>query len=87
MLCSAMVLLLPILMLSGMIFPIDSAPKFFRGLSCVIPATWYISAMRKLMVEGLELKYVLKELIILSGPYSLVMGSAIESVFSFDFLF
>ena len=79
MLCSAMVLLLPILMLSGMIFPIDSAPKFFRGLSCVIPATWYISAMRKLMVEGLELKYVLKELIILSGMAIALIGIALAN--------
>ena len=56
-----------------------SAPKFFRGLSCVIPATWYISAMRKLMVEGLELKYVLKELIILSGMAIALIGIALAN--------
>ncbi len=79
MLCSAMVLLLPVLMLSGMIFPIDSAPKFFQGLSCGIPATWYISAMRKLMVEGLQVKYVVKEMFILLAMSIALIGIALAN--------
>ena len=62
-----------------MIFPIDSAPKVFQGVSCVIPATWYISAMRKLMVEGLEVKYVLKEMFILIGMSLALIGIALAN--------
>ena len=67
MLCSAMLLMLPILMLSGMLFPIESAPLFFQWLSYIVPARWYISAMRKLMLEGVSLRYVAAELSILAG--------------------
>jgi ABC-type multidrug transport system, permease component len=65
MLCSAMLLMLPILLLSGMLFPIESAPKLFQWISCTVPARWYIDAMRKLMIEGVSIKYVLKEMTIL----------------------
>ena len=67
MLISAMSLMLPVIILSGMIFPIESAPEFFRWLSCIIPARWYIAAMRKLMIEGLPITYVIKEIVILCG--------------------
>jgi ABC-2 type transport system permease protein len=67
MLSSAMLLLLPVIMLSGMIFPIESEPHFFQWISMTVPARWYISAMRKLMVEGQQLHAVLPELGILSG--------------------
>src|SRR5574344_576297 len=67
MLCSAMLLMVPILLLSGMLFPIESAPLFFQWLSYIVPARWYISAMRKLMLEGVSLRYVAAELSILAG--------------------
>lgn len=79
MLISAMVLMLPVIILSGMIFPIESAPKVFQGLSCIIPATWYISAMRKLMIEGLEIKYLLKELFILCGMALIIITIALSN--------
>lgn len=64
---SAVLFMLPVIMLSGMIFPIDNMPKFFQGVSCAIPARWYIEAMRKLMVQQLEFHYVMKEVLILLG--------------------
>ncbi len=64
-LLSAVVLMIPIMMLSGMLFPIESMPAFFRGFSCIIPARWYIDAMRKLMIEGVSFRYVQNDLYIL----------------------
>lgn len=64
---SAVLFMTPVLMLSGMIFPIENMPAVLQGVSCVIPARWYISAMRKLMIQQLELIYVIKEVIILSS--------------------
>lgn len=57
--------MLPVIMLSGMIFPIDNMPIALQWISNIIPARWYIEAMRKLMVQQLDLAYVMKELIIL----------------------
>lgn len=39
---SAVLFMLPVIMLSGMIFPIDNMPVVLQWLSCVIPARWYI---------------------------------------------
>lgn len=63
---SAVVLMIPVIMLSGMIFPIDNMPKILQAISCVIPARWYISAMRKLMIQQLDISFIMQELIILS---------------------
>lgn len=62
---SAVVFMLPVIMLSGMIFPIDNMPVALQWLSCIIPARWYTAAMRKLMIQQLDLSYVLQELSIL----------------------
>jgi ABC-2 type transport system permease protein len=67
MLLSAMVLLMPSMMLSGMIFPVKNMPPILQWLSCVIPARWYIEAVRKLMIQGVDVIYVLREMLVLAG--------------------
>lgn len=67
MLMSGMVLMMPVLMLSGMIYPIENMPAVLEWLSNIIPARWYIAAVRKLMIQGLDVSYVLKEMAILTG--------------------
>lgn len=75
---SAVVLMLPIIMLSGMIFPIDNMPTILQWVSCIIPARWYIEAMRKLMIEQLDLSYVAREVIILAAMTLGLLGVAIK---------
>ncbi len=60
-LLSAMVLLMPIVMLSGMLFPIESMPTVLQWVSAVIPPRYYIEAMRKLMIMGVGIEQVLPE--------------------------
>ena len=50
---SAMVLMLPTMLLSGMVFPIDNMPAPLQWLSAVMPARWYIDGVKKIMIEGL----------------------------------
>ena len=66
MLISGMVLMMPVMLLSGMIFPTESMPVVLQWLSDIIPAKWYILAVKKMMIEGLGLVAVWKEIIILS---------------------
>lgn len=66
MLFSAMLLMVPTILLSGMVFPIESMPPVLQAVSCILPPTWYISAVRKLMIEGLPVYYTLKEIAILA---------------------
>lgn len=65
-LMSAMVMLLPTVMLSGMLFPVDSMPAILRWISCIVPARWYISAMRKLMIMGVGIGSVMQEVAVLA---------------------
>lgn len=66
-LISGMVFMMPIIMLSGMIFPIENMPLVLQWVSDIVPARWYIPAMRKIMVEGLDFSYVATELTVLSA--------------------
>ena len=75
---SAVIFMLPVMMLSGMIFPIENMPKILQGISCVIPARWYISAMRKLMIQHLDVSYIIQEVAIMSGMTILILGLAIK---------
>ena len=66
-LLSAMVLLMPVIMLSGMVFPVESMPKILQWVAAVVPPRYYIDAMRKLMIMGVGIGEVLKEVAILAG--------------------
>lgn len=75
MLASGLILMMPTMLLSGMIFPVESMPLPLRLLSDVLPARWYIQAVRKLMIEGVAVSLVWKEVGIL-----LVMAVALVTV-------
>ena len=64
-LVSAMVLMIPTIILSGIIFPIESMPGILHVLSCLIPARWYVETVRRLMIEGVPLVYVWKEVAVM----------------------
>lgn len=66
MLASGLILMMPTMILSGMIFPIESMPLVLQMVSDVLPARWYIQAVRKLMIEGVDVVHVVKEILILA---------------------
>ena len=76
-LLSAMVLLLPIVMLSGMIFPVESMPTVLQWVSAIVPPRYYIDAMRKLMIMGVGIKEVAREVIILVLMVAVLMTLAL----------
>ena len=78
MMVSAMMLMVPSMLLSGMIFPIESLPKLLQVLSNILPATWYISAVRKLMIAGLPALSALKETIILVGMAVIMLAISMK---------
>ena len=72
-LVSAMVLLLPTVMLSGMLFPVESMPTILQWISAVIPPRYYIQAMRKLMIMGVGIQEVWHEVLILIGMTAMLL--------------
>lgn len=77
-LVSAMVLLLPTVMLSGMLFPVESMPQVLQWVSAVIPPRYYIQAMRKLMIMGVGIREVLPEVTVLCGMTLLLLTVALK---------
>ncbi|MGG8495199.1 ABC transporter permease [Tenacibaculum sp. TC6] len=65
MMISLMGLMLPTILLSGFIFPISSMPMPLQVISNIIPAKWFITIVRGIMLKGIGLSYVLKETLIL----------------------
>lgn len=79
-LVSGVLFMIPVLMLSGMIFPIDNMPVVLQWLSCIIPARWYISAMRALMIQQLPVSGIITEVCILLGMTAAVLLLAIRKI-------
>lgn len=47
--------LLPSLLLSGFIFPIESMPKFFQNFTSIIPSKWFMIISRGIFLKGADL--------------------------------
>lgn len=67
MMISLMGLMLPVILLSGFIFPITSMPAPLQIISHIIPAKWFIIIIKGIMLKGVGLAYVWKETLILVG--------------------
>ncbi len=64
-LMSAMVLMLPCILLSGMMFPVESMPPVLQWISSIMPPRYYIQTMRKIMIMGVGIDRVSHEVIVL----------------------
>ena len=78
-LVSAMMLLLPTVMLSGMLFPVESMPHILQWISAIIPPRYYIQAMRKLMIMGVGIGDVWQEVTVLTGMTMLLLFASLKN--------
>jgi ABC-2 type transport system permease protein len=53
-------------------------PWPLQYLSHIVPAKWYIAAIKKLMIEGLPVRFVVKELAILLAMALLLIGVSLK---------
>lgn len=73
-------LMMPVLILSGMIFPISNMPIFLQWLSTLVPARWFIEAVKKIMIQGLGLVAVTKEIAVLIGMIVVLVLLSIRNI-------
>jgi len=66
-LLSGMALMMPVMYLSGMMFPIENMPLPLQWVAQIIPAKWYIVAAKNIMIKGLGFASIIRELTVLSG--------------------
>lgn len=76
-LISGMVLMLPTMLLSGMLFPIESMPRVLQWVSYCVPAKWYIEAIRVMMIQGLGIRYCLDSVLVLCGFLTVITGLSV----------
>lgn len=67
MMISLMGLMLPVIILSGFIFPISSMPKAMQIISNIIPAKWFIIIIKAILLKGASIAVIWKETLILLG--------------------
>jgi ABC-2 type transport system permease protein len=60
-------LMLPTILLSGFIFPIDNMPIVIQYITTIIPARWFIVIVRSIMLKGSDLTVIWKETAMLFG--------------------
>jgi len=78
MMISLMGLMLPVILLSGFIFPIASMPLPLQVISHVIPAKWFIIILKAIMLKGVGILFIWKETLILVGMTLFFIGLSIK---------
>ncbi|MEB3244829.1 MAG: ABC transporter permease [Vampirovibrionales bacterium] len=70
-------LLLPSLLLSGFVFPIEPMPLMIKVISYALPLTYYLDIIRGVMIKGLGATDLWGHTLILVGMSLLLMGFSI----------
>ena len=71
-------LMLPTILLSGFIFPIENMPKIYDYLSMILPPRYFIIIIKNIMIKGTGLLYVWKETLILLVMTLIFIGISIR---------
>ena len=75
---SLIALFLPTVMLSGFMFPVENMPLPLRIVSNIVPAKWYYSIVKSVMIKGLGISGIWKETLILGGMMLFFLTMAIK---------
>jgi len=67
-------LMMPTLLLSGFIFPIDSLPRVLQWISNIVPARWFLVIVRGIMLKDAGLATLWQETLILTGMTMLLLA-------------
>ena len=68
--------MLPAIMLSGYLFPVEAMPTWLQWISAAIPLTYYLRIIRALLVKGVGIASLQSEILALIGFGIILMGAA-----------
>ena len=77
-LISMMGMMLPTIIFTGFIFPLENMPWVLRTISNVVPSKWYFLIIKSVMLKGLGFQYVWKETLILMVMTAVLLTIAIK---------
>lgn len=79
MLISLMGMLLPTILFSGFMFPIENMPKALQVFSNVVPAKWFYIIVKSIMIKGVGFSGIWKETLILFGITLFLLAVSLKS--------
>ena len=63
----SIMVLLPNIILSGFIFPVDSMPKVIQAVSAILPLTYFLRILRGVVVKGVGMQFLWTDTLVLAG--------------------
>jgi len=72
-------LMLPTILLSGFIFPVENMPKVLQILSNIMPSKWFIIIIKSIMLKGTGFIYIWKETLILLLMTFIFIGLSVKN--------
>lgn len=79
MLISLMGMLLPTILFSGFMFPIENMPKALQIFSNIVPAKWFYIIVKSIMIKGVGISGVWKETLVLCGITVSLLALSLKS--------
>ncbi|MES2732092.1 MAG: ABC transporter permease [Bacteroidota bacterium] len=80
MFASMVAMLMPTIFLSGFIFPIESMPKVLQLISNIIPARYFITIVKGIMIKGVGISYLWKETLVLAGMSLIIIVISLSNL-------
>ncbi|MGE0445219.1 MAG: ABC transporter permease [Vicinamibacterales bacterium] len=71
--------MLPNVMLSGFVFPVESMPWPLRAISNIIAGRWFVEIARGIMLKGVGLEYLWQETLILAAMAFVLLAASVRS--------
>jgi ABC-2 type transport system permease protein len=72
-------LMMPVLLLSGFIFPIESMPWPLQWLSHILPGKWFLIIIKDIMLKGVGFSYIWKETLILVVMLLVILAAGVRN--------
>jgi ABC-2 type transport system permease protein len=79
MVVSLMGMLLPTMLLTGFMFPIENMPLPLQLISNLVPSKWYYIIIKNIMIKGLGIEAVWRETLILFGMTLFLLALSIKN--------
>lgn len=73
-----LLIILPSVLLSGFVFPLEAMPALIRGASRIIPLTYFLEILRSIMLKGAGIESLYQEILSMAGLTAILLAVAIS---------
>lgn len=71
-------LMVPTIIFTGFAFPIENMPVILQYFANIVPSKWYYSAVKSIMIKGLGIEAIGKEVLVLTGMALLLLFVSVK---------